>query len=677
MISGKKLVFIALLLIAFISGDYTVFAKNNTYTIDLKRGKLWHSFYISQECEPMADWGRKTYGMDWPGFRTEEIKQNIGGSNSYIVAGGFFITAKTDTGSVWGWDNFATHGTEVGFEGDQFRYLVSRDDNDKPVHRRKWENGENYWLQADPTEAEELIISGWEMNGAWYQPWDNQNMPVAVKRKVRQWSGSQADENYIIIEYSLRNIQRRNALEGVYLLFNWALSPNHRGWNLTFPNFPDGARNAHSYYDEDEMLLVAHAGDLTTTPGEDESFDFFQHIEYDPIHEQNIFKPEFVAPGFYGLKFLYISPDSSGQENRINGFAWSAAAPTNDHSGPFLGVAGLDNKYRAMKDPRLLSEAFNDPNDTRMGQNRLYANFSLGPFDIQRRDSIKIVVAEFVGGMNYEHAQSAETTQEQVQAAGDSAVHYLNERILFNYEHNYTVPMSPPAPEFTVSTLDEAGTVGNIISFDNSPEMIPDPHQETPDIAGYRIYRSGTYPFGPWKLITDIEVGDETYFQTDSQQYVYIDREVPLGHGFYYSVTAYDNGHASWAIDSDVEVPPLESSIFANRSKTVYYTTLSPTKSSLNDVAVVPNPFYRSSGFQLAGDVKLIQFVNLSYECTIRIYTVRGDLVKTIHHSNVSSGVAFWNQISDYGQYVKSGMYFYHVSNQQGEEKKGKFAIIN
>ena len=95
MISGKKFVFITIFLIAFISGGDTVFAQNNTYTIDLTRGKLWHSFYISQECEPMADWGRKTYGMDWPGFRTEEIKQNIGGSNSYLVAGGFFITAKT------------------------------------------------------------------------------------------------------------------------------------------------------------------------------------------------------------------------------------------------------------------------------------------------------------------------------------------------------------------------------------------------------------------------------------------------------------------------------------------------------------------------------------------------------------------------------------------------------
>jgi hypothetical protein len=72
----------------------------------------------------------------------------------------------------------------------------------------------------------------------------------------------------------------------------------------------------------------------------------------------------------------------------------------------------------------------------------------------------------------------------------------------------------------------------------------------------------------------------------------------------------------------------------------------------------MPNPFYRSSGFEVAGDIKNIQLVNLSEECTIRIYTVRGDLVKTIHHNNPFSGVATWNQISDYEQYVKSGIYF-------------------
>lgn len=651
--------------------------RANDYTIVLDRGKLWHAFHLAQECEPMSDWERKTFGLDWPGYRTEEIKENIGGSHSYLVAGGFFITAKTDSGTVWGWDNFATHDTDVGFEGDQFRYLVSRDAAKQPIHRKRWPNGENYWLQTNPFEAEEVIESQWEMNGAWYQPWDNQNLPVAVRRIVRQWSGSQADENYLIIEFTLRNLQRRNSLKGVYLLFTYALSANHRGWNLTFPNFPDGARNTRSTYDPAKMELIAWAGDFAGTPGEDDSFDPFNHLTYEPITNRSQSDLEFVAPGFLGLRFLAISPDSNGSANRVNGFAWSAAAPSNDHSGPFLGVAGLESKYAAMADPRLLSEAFDDPNDPRMGQSRLYANFSLGPFNISRRDSIKIIVAEFVGGMPYEQAIQPQQTQARVQAAGDSARAYLSTRIDFNYGHQFTVPMPPPAPDFTVSAFETPGTIGNVIQFGSGAERVPDPHQGVPDLAGYRIYRSGKYPFGPWEMIAEIPAASQDYFDPNSQLYTFVDTRVPLGYGFYYSVTSFDTGHPAWAVDARVTVPSLETSVFANRTQTAFYTTLKPTGSKLDQISVVPNPFYRSSGFQLAGDTKLIQFVNLSRTCTIRIYTLRGDLVKTIEHANETSGVAYWNQISDYGQYVKSGMYFYHVSNPQGEEKTGKFAIIN
>lgn len=675
MVSFKTLVRLNFILL-FMTGVQTI-VYSQEYTLYLDRGKLWHSYYISQECEPMADWSRKTIGLDWPGFRTEEIKQNIGGSNSYLVAGGFFISAKTDSGTVWGWDNFATHGTDVGFEGDQFRYLIMKDENNRFIHRRWWKNGENYWLQSDPYEAEDVIETQWEMNGAWYQPWDNQNMPVSVRRLIRQWSGSRADENYIITEYTIRNIQRRESLNGLYLLFTFALSPNHRGWNLTYPNFPDGARNTKSSFDEDRRLLLAWAGDLTATPGIDESFDYFEHLRYDAINDRNIIVPEYVAPGILGIKFLYSSPDSTGQENRLNGFAWSAAAPSNDHSGPFLGVAGLDNKYSAMADPLKLSEAFDDPNDVRMGQNRIYANFSFGPFNISRRDSIRIVMAEFVGGVDYEQAVNPGMTVEQIRTACDSAANYLDERITFNYEHQYTVPMPPPAPAFTVSSYDKEGVVGNVIRFYDQMESIPDPHQDEPDIVGYRIYRSGNLPFGPWIRIAEIMIQDERYFNPESQHYEYVDTQVPLGYGFYYSVTSYDTGHSTWAVDPAYEVPSLETSIFANRTKSPFYTTLQPTRSDIDGVTVVPNPFYRSSGFQLVGDSKLIQFVNLAEKCTIRIYTVRGDLVKTIDHDDPSSGIAFWNQISDYGQYVKSGMYFYHVMNDRGDIKKGKFAIIN
>jgi len=660
----------SLMLLVWLSVAETGRAQEQNYTVTLQRGRLWHAFYFSQDCEPYADWNRKTYGLDWPGYSTEEVKENIGGSNSHLVAGGFFITALNDTGRTWGWDNFANSGTDVGWKGDAFRYLVKR-------HQLRWKNGDNHWLRKYPREAEEVIDTEFEMNGAWYQPWDNQNLPINVKRTVRQWSGSQADEDYLIVEYTIKNTQRRKALNGVWLLFSYALSPNHRGWNLTFPNYPAGAKNTRSRYYAEEKLVTAWAGDLSTTAGVDESYDFFEHYIYDPISNRNRIKPEFVAPGVLGIKFLKISPDSNGVADKINDFVWSAAPATNDHAAPFLGVTGLDAKYDAMENPMLLSEAFKDPNDHRMGQSRLYANFSLGPFKINVRDSIKIVMAEFVGGMPYEKALQPGVTRDQVRVAADSALQYLNARIKFNYEHDYTVPMPPPAPKLTISSYREPGQVGNILTFDAASESIPDPHQNLVDIAGYRIYRSGYLPFGPWERIADIPVGDGRYFDSAGGVYTYVDTDVPLGYGFYYSLTTYDTGHSAWGIDPGVTVPSLESSIFANRSKTAFYTTLTPSNGALEAVTVVPNPFYRSSGFELAGDSKLIQFVNLSESCTIEIYTVRGDLVKTIEHSSATSGVATWNQISDFGQYVKSGMYFYKVTSPAGAAKTGKFAIIN
>jgi hypothetical protein len=325
----------------------------------------------------------------------------------------------------------------------------------------------------------------------------------------------------------------------------------------------------------------------------------------------------------------------------------------------------------------LLTEAFDNPSDSRMGKNRIYANFSLGPFNFEPDSSIKIVMAEFVGGASYSDAINPSITREQIEAKADSAIDYLTERVKFNFDHQYTVPMPPPAPAFSVDAIDSAAVVANLITFDNSSELIQDPHGNGLDIAGYRIYRSWNFSFGPWSRIADITVGDANFFDPITQSYTYIDRKVALGFGYHYSVTAYDNGDPSWDVDTQVSIPPLESSVFANRTKGgAFLTTLKSQERTLDEISVVPNPFYRNSGLQMQGSENFIFFVNLSKKCTIRIYTVRGDLVKTIQHNDPNSGVTFWNQISDNGQYVKSGMYFYLVENEFGDQKGGKFSII-
>ena len=72
--------------------------------------------------------------------------------------------------------------------------------------------------------------------------------------------------------------------------------------------------------------------------------------------------------------------------------------------------------------------------------------------------------------------------------------------------------------------------------------------------------------------------------------------------------------------------------------------------------------------------VRELTFVNLPGNCTIKIFTVDGDLVKTLRHTN-GSGTAYWDIRSDYNQMLSTGVYFYHVDSDAGE-KIGKFAII-
>jgi hypothetical protein len=121
-------------------------------------------------------------------------------------------------------------------------------------------------------------------------------------------------------------------------------------------------------------------------------------------------------------------------------------------------------------------------------------------------------------------------------------------------------------------------------------------------------------------------------------------------------------------------VPPLESSLHANRTRTPFVATLPPS-SNLDEALVVPNPYVIGEGYASPGAEDVIQFVNIPNPCVIRIYTVRGDLVKTIDVPEGAGAVVSWNQITDYGQFVESGVYLYHIDSPFGE-KLGKLAIV-
>lgn len=101
----------------------------------------------------------------------------------------------------------------------------------------------------------------------------------------------------------------------------------------------------------------------------------------------------------------------------------------------------------------------------------------------------------------------------------------------------------------------------------------------------------------------------------------------------------------------------------------------------LADIYVVPNPYVAYSASEQPGrsptqrGERDLQFRNLPPKCTIRIYTLVGELVQTIEKDDLSS-MAHWDLLSNEAQKVAYGVYIYHVDAPGIGEKIGRFAVI-
>ena len=107
----------------------------------------------------------------------------------------------------------------------------------------------------------------------------------------------------------------------------------------------------------------------------------------------------------------------------------------------------------------------------------------------------------------------------------------------------------------------------------------------------------------------------------------------------------------------------------------------SEASKNLSNIYVVPNPYVAFSlseepgrSTTLRGDRDL-QFRNLPPKCTIRIYTLLGELVQTIEKDDLTS-LAHWDLLSNEAQRVAYGIYIYHVDAPDVGEFIGRIAVI-
>ncbi|MBN2103608.1 hypothetical protein JW835_06155 [bacterium] len=106
-------------------------------------------------------------------------------------------------------------------------------------------------------------------------------------------------------------------------------------------------------------------------------------------------------------------------------------------------------------------------------------------------------------------------------------------------------------------------------------------------------------------------------------------------------------------------------------------------KNDLNDIRVVPNPYIVSNSWEPPNTYangrgpRELHFINLPDQCTLRIFNIRGQLIRTLEHdSGTASGTVIWDMKSEEGLDIAYGIYIYHVDAGKVGNKISKFAVI-
>ncbi len=196
----------------------------------------------------------------------------------------------------------------------------------------------------------------------------------------------------------------------------------------------------------------------------------------------------------------------------------------------------------------------------------------------------------------------------------------------------------------------------------------------------------------PWTLIVD-SIPDSLYSEyfTEEGFFRYYEYEYTLHDllatvPYWINVTAFDYGSPRSGLAA------LETSPTTRPVSTYPLESVGEIADQELDVFVYPNPYradgrYRERGFEGRGEsdrpvdrTRQIHFANLPPRCTIRIYSLDGDMIREIQHdiapSDPTANHDTWNLITRNTQMVVSGLYYWTVEDDKGRTQIGKLAII-
>ncbi len=533
----------------------------------------------------------------------------------------------------------------------------------------------------------------------------NTQLGITIERKIFQF-GQQYNDNYIVMDYTFTNTGNVNAddnielpnqtLTGVYFYFNYRLAVskqadyvigNSTRWGKNTMNDARGDGVANSTGDPDDQKFRAQFSWHGWTNEKDVPYDNIGGpIQAIPASSAiRAFFPDLSdtvgrlgASQFVGVVTLHA--DKSASDTSDDFSQPSTTAYESSDQGLFLAGANAFNSDMMTQEYALMSKGHMSPRHAlavepsgdyalqrtppNLGTSGgLSFSNGYGPYDLAPGQSVHIIMAEGASGISreeqarvgrlYKRKAISDEAKDRVVMQGRDSLFQTFRRAIANYQSGYKLPMPPQPP----STFD-VSSGGDRISL----AWTVDPTDPTP-ITGFRIYRAQAFVDSSYKLIYEAGPSDRSY-----------DDLSPIrGVDYYYYIVAVGENQ-----------PGGPGTPAGKLVSDRYYTqTYDPARlqrkagTSLSQIRIVPNPFNISSG---QNSVRFpddrIAFYNIPGQCTIKIYTELGELIKTIEHTN-GSGDEFWYQVTSSNQIVVSGIYIAVITDTKtGEKHIAKFAVI-
>lgn len=386
------------------------------------------------------------------------------------------------------------------------------------------------------------------------------------------------------------------------------------------------------------------------------------------------------APSWAGIVLLGTRPvPVSKQQVSFNWWNWNTEeGPVNDAQRYAMMANGSIDATGALEAPN------NDPVQL----------LSVGPIPILEAGDTLTVSWAFVGG-DPDRRTGRTAEQDLAFNAGWAQT---------AFDLNFNIPVPPPSPDLKV--IPGHGKV--TLRWKDDPERFIDPKSRQMDFEGYRVYISEDRLESEFRRVREVDLVDSVFYNTglealvdpitiDGESYKYRYDIGGLKDGFKYwvSVTAFDTGTQ--------EIESLESGLAQNRTFVIPGTPAAG-QGGESTVKVFPNPYRGDAAWDgsLRRD-RYLWFVNLPPRCTIRIYTLAGDLVDTIPFDQstyrateirgiydptdvrnpegdvptLSGGMAAWDLVTRSDQGVASGLYLFAVEDAAtGKTQHGKFLIL-